>query len=147
MEEIKTSPRPRRRLDSVGSTSSNVIDLRQSGSKTIAPGPRAVKPAPKAAKPALKPAPKKKPPLAPVATAPAIPTAAEAFDEEPLIELDEKDLKPSEEGTADDMTDLAVKEQPQRRFWPAFWRFLFLLIVLGALIGAGYYFYMAYFAG
>lgn len=35
----------------------------------------------------------------------------------------------------------------KRRFWPAFLRFLFLLIILGLLVAAGLYLYVTYFVG
>ncbi|HUC20009.1 MAG TPA: hypothetical protein VMR98_00755, partial [Candidatus Polarisedimenticolaceae bacterium] len=33
------------------------------------------------------------------------------------------------------------------RFWPAFWRFLFLLILLGLIITLGVYIYFSYYQG
>jgi hypothetical protein len=34
---------------------------------------------------------------------------------------------------------------PQRRFWPAFWRFLILVVVLGVVITGGVYLYLKYY--
>jgi hypothetical protein len=34
---------------------------------------------------------------------------------------------------------------PTRKFWPAFWRFLFLLILLGVIVTGGIYLYLNYF--
>ena len=36
---------------------------------------------------------------------------------------------------------------PPRRFWPAFWRFLLLLVILALLVVGGVYLYINYYRG
>jgi hypothetical protein len=54
--------------------------------------------------------------------------------------------KPAAAATATQVADVDVLSLPvKRRFWSAFWRFLLLMIVLGAIIGAAIYAYITYY--
>jgi len=130
MEE-KAKARAPRKAGTKGPSSSHVIDLRQAGGTVVAtkPSKRVVaKPAPR--KPAS-PAPPK-----PVATPKPEPKEAVAPIEEPFV---------MPEATSNDFLDTAPA--PKRRFWPAFWRFLLLLILFGALLTGSVYVYLNYLQG
>lgn len=147
--EGKPQIQSRKRLDgaspeppaSGANTSSHVIDLRKSGGADARP--------------------RFTPPVARPRQAP-VKTRAKAL-EEPTFE---SEVAP-EENVFPDPVPAEQQKEPQRReqqlqelaplapaadlppargrFWSAFWRFLFLLILLGLIITGGLYFYINYF--
>lgn len=115
----KPKPAPEREV-----RSSHVIDLRQQAPSE--PDPIVARP---------KPAPKLKPVKAPKVAAAPKPTPLE----EP-VEVFEPELPSSASSEFTSMSAL-----PRRRFWPAFWRFLVLLVVLGLIVVIGIYLYLNYY--
>lgn len=108
----------------VGSVrSSHVIDLRQQpGAAALEPAPEP-RPQPKATPAAPKrPAPSRRPQPRKQEVEPQLPELTESMD---------------------------VVESPighgRRRFWPAFGRFLLLVLVLGVIVAIGFYIYLTYF--
>jgi hypothetical protein len=148
------SSRPRT-LDSVGGSmsrpvgraagSAHVIDLREKAGSFESPSSR---PAPK--KPL---APKKKilqrkstssaaVPAPVVAPAPATASVPSTSAAPPVVKP--VAARASRQAPApSNYSDAAFPDQP--RFWPAFWRFLFLLILLGLIIALGVYIYFSYY--
>ncbi len=118
------------------SKSAHVIDLRQSkpaGAVPPAAASLSLKVGPKAKlqtakKPSAKPAPQ---PIAvqPPAAAPVRSTAATSKTEQP--------------GSLPAQADY-LTSQNDRRFWPAFWRFLVLLVVLAVILVGGVYLYLKF---
>jgi len=134
------SGRPERRGASAAS-SSHVIDL------------RAAKPmAPETAPPAPKPTRKSKVPRRPLA-APnqsAAPVKVATSDaDEPETPAKTKASAPPLASVAPISPSSSMSEPtlPPRRFWPAFWRFLLLLVILALLVVGGVYLYINYYRG
>src|SRR5665213_613759 len=135
MEESK--PHPRRRPSGGASrsvsgaaakpaSSAHIIDLRQA--KPAAAAPPAV-----ASRPARRPKPAARPLAAPT------PTAAPPRPSQPA---------PVSVAVPDTLAaEPTVPVLPPRRFWPAFWRFLVLVVILGLLVVGGLYLYVNYFKG
>jgi hypothetical protein len=51
------------------------------------------------------------------------------------------------EAEAIDADDVLADPRVQRRFWPAFARFLVLLIILGLIVAGGVYLYITQYSG
>ena len=111
--------------------SSNVIDLRQQAANSAAPAAPA---------PVRRPAPA---PAAPQRAAKPVP-ARQVTRQAAPVARPTRQVAPVAAGPVSPAADQAV---PQRRFWPAFWRFLVLLIVLGVVVVVGVYIYLSYISG
>ncbi|HUC87354.1 MAG TPA: hypothetical protein VMR75_03490 [Candidatus Saccharimonadales bacterium] len=110
--------------------SRHIIDLRQSAA--AAPSqPQARKAAPKRLL-------SRKAATAPSAAAVAPPVAVPPVDTKPLV------ATPPARSSAPQA--VYSDPPPQRRFWPAFWRFLVLVVILGLVITGGVYLYLKYYA-
>jgi hypothetical protein len=99
--------------------SAHIIDLRQSREASATGTQAAVKPAK---------------PAAPRSKAPTKPESRRRAKPEPMPDLH-----------TDGHIDVLDSPRSQRRFWPSFFRFLGLLILLGSIIAAGLYFYLNYY--
>lgn len=141
MEESKKSPKSPRTLDGVGggasgssAKSSHVIDLRQAKPKTAAGAPPAsIKP------PVKKEAPKKAEPK-PEPVKAVTPSKTDSPKAAPVAE-------PEDLGEPFTAEVASALDTPARkgRFWPAFWRFLLLLILLGVILSGSIYLYLNYY--
>ncbi|HEX7259804.1 MAG TPA: hypothetical protein VF272_02630 [Candidatus Saccharimonadia bacterium] len=142
MDPNKLRPSRPRTLDSVGSSaarpagrpagSAHVIDLREKSSSFNAPAAVDTKPS----------VVKKKQPersQVPVAAPPPTPAPSPAQSSKQAATPPPRQRSPQQ----DRYTDAAFPAKP--RFWPAFWRFLFLLILLGLIISLGVYIYFSYY--
>lgn len=126
--------------------SSHVIDLRQGAGAAKPASKRPVPvPVPKAA--AAPPAPVKPAPPKPTAVKVTPPPAAiNPPADEDSLELDELEAMAATAPARPSNLPAPVEPLPAgRRFWPAFWRFLVLLLVLAGLISGGLYIYVNYY--
>lgn len=114
--------------------SRHVIDLRESAGTGPKEAPAKPQGAHTAHKPAPRPSLRRKAPVAPPPSVAAASTVAAAPD------LPE----PNPVASARAAQPAYLDAPPGRRFWPAFWRFLLLLVVLGLLLTGGVYLYLKY---
>jgi|GEM_PF-3360821 len=135
------SGRPVRRGASAAG-SSHVIDLRTA--KPAAPSGN-----PSASKPARKPKAARRPLAAPNQSAVPVAAAPEALEPETLAKTKSSaaplaSVAPISPSASTPMSEPTL---PPRRFWPAFWRFLLLLVILALLVVGGVYLYINYYRG
>lgn len=122
--------------------SSHVIDLRAAKPAT----PTIVPPAPK---PARKPKAPRRPLAAPNQSASPVkaPTSSRAPKPETPVRVKASAAPLASVAPIAPSTPMPEPTLPPRRFWPAFWRFLLLLVILALLVVGGVYLYINYYRG
>lgn len=123
-----TKTKTRKGLEASVSSSAHVIDLRSHSKPVIEPTP--VRPKPVKPTPASRPEPKEERPV----ERPKV--KAKPTPEVPPIAPEADRL------VAGDTVDIVKVQSSRKRFWGAFLRFIFLLILLGGVVFGGVYLYL-----